>query len=157
CGALDTRRTDPRRASAGGRTSTTLGRATRGRIFVPMQYSLRHSIMIAAACGLGVAPALAAEPGSTPSLQQVTVTAQKEFYRGDTPLEELPQAVDVVSGNLLKVEGITRLDDALTLVSGTAQQNNFGGLWDAYAIRGFAGNENLPSGYLVNGFNWGRG
>ncbi len=38
-----------------------------------------------------------------------------------------------------------------------ARQNNFGGLWDAYAVRGFAGDENLPSGYLVNGFNSGRG
>ena len=121
-----------------------------------MQCSLRHSIIFAAACGLGsLAPALAADAGST--LQQIVVSAQKEFYRGDTPLEQLPQSVALISGNLLKVEGITRLDDALTLVSGTAQQNNFGGLWDAYAIRGFAGNENLPSGYLVNGFNWGRG
>ena len=120
-----------------------------------MQSSLRHSFMIAAACGFGVAPALAADAGTT--LQQVVVSAQKEFYRGDTPLEQLPQSVSVVSGNLLKVEGITRLDDALTLVSGMAQQNNFGGLWDAYAIRGFAGDENVPSGYLVNGFNWGRG
>ncbi|MDE2349408.1 MAG: TonB-dependent siderophore receptor [Gammaproteobacteria bacterium] len=111
--------------------------------------------MIAVACGFGFAPVLAADTGST--LNQVVVTAQKEFYRGDTPLEQLPQSVAVVSDSLLKVEGITRLDDALSLVSGIAPQNNFGGLWDAYAIRGFAGNENLPSGYLVNGFNWGRG
>lgn len=120
-----------------------------------MQFSIRHSIMITAACGFVVAPVLAADSDST--LQQIVVSAQKEFYRGDTPLEQLPQSVAVVSGDLLKVEGITRLDDALSLVSGIAQQNNFGGLWDAYAIRGFAGNENLPSGYLVNGFNWGRG
>ena len=120
-----------------------------------MQCSLRHTLMFTAACCAGVAPALAAD--SSPTLQQVVVSAQKEFYRGDTPLQQLPQSVQLVSGDLLKQEGITRLDDALSLVSGTAQQNNFGGLWDAYAIRGFAGNENVPSGYLVNGFNWGRG
>ncbi|MFN5993858.1 MAG: TonB-dependent siderophore receptor, partial [Betaproteobacteria bacterium] len=32
-----------------------------------------------------------------------------------------------------------------------------GGLWNAFAIRGFVGDENLPSNYLVNGFNAGRG
>ena len=52
---------------------------------------------------------------------------------------------------------ITRLSDALDLSASVARQNNFGGLWDAYAVRGFAGDENLPSGYLVNGFNGGRG
>ena len=111
--------------------------------------------MFAAACCFSIAPALADDAG--PSLQQVVVSAQKEFYRGDTPLEQLPQSVALVSGDLLKQEGITKLDDALALVSGIAQQNNFGGLWDAYAIRGFSGSEDLPSGYLVNGFNWGRG
>ena len=38
-----------------------------------------------------------------------------------------------------------------------ARQNNFGGLWNAFAVRGFVGDENLPSNYLVNGFNAGRG
>jgi len=53
--------------------------------------------------------------------------------------------------------GITRLSDALDLSASMARQNNFGGLWDNFAVRGFAGDENLPSGYLVNGFNAGRG
>ena len=30
-------------------------------------------------------------------------------------------------------------------------------MWDSFAIRGFAGDLNVPSGYLVNGFNSGRG
>src|SRR5262249_26756851 len=72
-------------------------------------------------------------------------------------LQELPQSVQTLSAALLKDVGVTRLNDALDMVSGVARQNNFGGLWDAYAIRGFAGNENLPSGFLVNGFNAGRG
>lgn len=53
--------------------------------------------------------------------------------------------------------GVTRLSDALDLSASMARQNNFGGLWDSFAVRGFAGDENLPSGYLVNGFNAGRG
>ena len=73
------------------------------------------------------------------------------------PLNELPQNVAVLSADLLQQVGVTQLDSALDLVSGVARQNTFGGLWDSYAIRGFAGDENVPSGYLVNGFNNGRG
>jgi iron complex outermembrane recepter protein len=43
------------------------------------------------------------------------------------------------------------------LSASVARQNNFGGLWNSFALRGFVGDENLPSNYLVNGFNAGRG
>lgn len=119
-----------------------------------MQY-LRQMVVITAAGFLGVQASFGADSDST--LQQVVVTGQQEFYRGATPLEQLPQSVQVVPDILLQQEGLTTLEDALSLVSGVSQQNNLGGLWDAYAIRGFAGDENVPSGYLVNGFNWGRG
>ena len=46
---------------------------------------------------------------------------------------------------------------ALDLSASVARQNNFGGLWNAFSVRGFAGDINLPSGFLVNGFNAGRG
>ncbi len=117
----------------------------------------RNVLVPTAASLLSVPAAFAADPASAPEVEQVVVTAQKEAYRGDTSLQDLPQSVEVLTADLLKDVGVTRLDDALDLVSGVARQNNFGGLWDAYAIRGFAGNENLPSGFLVNGFNAGRG
>ena len=118
----------------------------------------RNVLVPAAAALLSIPAALAADPPSpTPEVQQIVVTAQKQAYRGDTPLKELPQSVEVLTAGLLKDVGVTRLADALDMVSGVARQNNFGGLWDAYAIRGFAGNENVPSGFLVNGFNGGRG
>lgn len=88
---------------------------------------------------------------------QIVVTGIRQQYRGDVPLKDLPQSVTVLSNQLLKTVGITRLDTALDLASGVNRQNNFGGIWDAFAIRGFAGDENLPSGVLVNGFNAGRG
>ncbi len=119
-----------------------------------MQY-LRKMVVITAAGFLGVQTGFGADSDST--LQQVVVTAQQEFYRGATPLEELPQSVQVVPASLLQQEGLNTLEDALSMVSGFAQQNDFGGLWDEYAIRGFVGNENVPSNFLVNGFNWGRG
>jgi iron complex outermembrane receptor protein len=88
---------------------------------------------------------------------QIVITGIRQQYRGDVPLKDLPQSVTVISDQMLKMVGITRLDAALDLASGVNRQNNFGGIWDAFAIRGFAGDENLPSGVLVNGFNSGRG
>jgi iron complex outermembrane receptor protein len=93
---------------------------------------------------------------STPS-GAVVITGIRQPYRGDIPLKDLPQSVTVISDQMLKTVGVTRLDAALDLASGVNRQNNFGGIWDAFAIRGFAGDENLPSGVLVNGFNSGRG
>lgn len=115
-----------------------------------------RTVLIPTAASLLSVPAAFAADAPT-AVDQVVVTAQKQAYRGDTPLQELPQSVQTLSAELLKDVGVTRLNDALDMVSGVARQNNFGGLWDAYAIRGFAGNENLPSGFLVNGFNAGRG
>ncbi|GAA4893589.1 TonB-dependent siderophore receptor [Ferrimonas pelagia] len=78
-------------------------------------------------------------------------------YRGNVPPEALPQAVVEVEGADLGVMGITDLQNALSQVSGVVPMQNLGGLWDAFAIRGFSGDENLPSAYLINGFSAGRG
>ena len=87
----------------------------------------------------------------------VVVTGVRQAYRGDFAAREIPQSIAVIDQQVLKDNNILRLTDALDLNAGVARQNNFGGLWDAYAVRGFSGDENLPSGYLVNGFNSGRG
>lgn len=89
--------------------------------------------------------------------ETIVVTAQRQAYRADIPLKLTPQSVDILEADTLEEVGVTRLSDALDLSASTARQNNFGGLWDNFAVRGFAGDENLPSGYLVNGFNAGRG
>jgi iron complex outermembrane recepter protein len=87
----------------------------------------------------------------------IVVTGQRQAYRGDVPVKDTPQSIQVLDSELLTDLNISSLDGALALASGVARQNNFGGLWDAFAIRGFAGDENFPSGFLVNGFNGGRG
>jgi iron complex outermembrane receptor protein len=116
---------------------------------------LRRTLVPAATWLIGAATASAADDPAV--LDTVTVSEIRQPYRGDTPLQELPQSVQVLSSELLKDVGVTQLDGALDLVSGVARQNTLGGLWDSFAIRGFAGDENTPSGYLVNGFNAGRG
>ncbi|MFN5618704.1 MAG: TonB-dependent siderophore receptor, partial [Brevundimonas sp.] len=90
-------------------------------------------------------------------VEEVVVTGQRQAYRSGVPLQSTPQSITVISAETLERVGVTRLTDALDLSASVARQNNFGGLWDSFAIRGFAGDENLPSGYLVNGFNAGRG
>ena len=69
----------------------------------------------------------------------------------------MPQNIDVVSAELLDDLGVNDFQSAIDFASGIARQNSFGGMWDSFAIRGFAGDENLPGGYLVNGFSAGRG
>lgn len=87
----------------------------------------------------------------------ITITGLRQQYRGDVPLRDLPQSVQVLSAETLAEVGVTRLDDALDFASGVSRQNNFGGLFDSFAIRGFAGDEGTSSSYLLNGFNASRG
>jgi len=90
-------------------------------------------------------------------LSTVVVTGTRQAYRGEFETLEKPVADLVIDSVALAASGATNLDQALDLAASVSRQNNFGGLWNAFAIRGFAGDENLPSGYLVNGFNAGRG
>lgn len=87
----------------------------------------------------------------------ITVSGVRQAYRGDFTLAEIPQAIATIGAATLAQNGIQRLTDALDLNASVTRQNTLGGLWDSFAIRGFAGDENMPSGYLVNGFNGGRG
>jgi iron complex outermembrane receptor protein len=105
------------------------------------------------------------ESGALPSVT-VTDSSEKEQYRQsrsssatrtDTPLQELPQSVQVISRQLIDDLHATRVDDVLLYVSGVARQNNFGGLWDNYSVRGFSGNENGGMNILWNGFASNRG
>lgn len=107
----------------------------------------------------GQANAQAAGPDIAPGtdLNEVVVTGQRQAYRGDFSLRDTPQSITVLDAELLQDAGATRLADALDLSASIARQNNFGGLWDSFAVRGFVGDENLPGSYLVNGFNAGRG
>lgn len=125
-----------------------------------LRSGLRPLLAAGAACVAlqTAAPAQAAETaGTTAPLEDIVVVAQRQAYRSDVPLIETPQSIRVLDGALLETAGVTGLAEALDLSSGVARQNNFGGLWDSFAIRGFVGDENFPSGYLVNGFNNGRG
>ncbi len=91
------------------------------------------------------------------AVDSVTVTGVRQPYQGDFLRLETPQADQSIDAANLRASGATDLSRALDLSASVARQNNFGGLWNAFALRGFVGDENLPSNYLVNGFNAGRG
>ena len=102
-------------------------------------------------------PAFAEEAAADHTDSAIVVTGIRQAYRGNFAEKEIPQAISVITAKQLQDNNILRLADALDLNASISRQNNFGGLWDSFAVRGFAGDENLPSGYLVNGFNGGRG
>ena len=120
---------------------------------VAMLVTGQASAQTAAATPSDQAEALADADGSA----DIIVSGIRQQYRGDVPLRELPQSIQVLSAEKLADAGVTRLDDALDFASGVARQNNFGGLFDSFAIRGFSGDEQTSSSYLLNGFNASRG
>ncbi len=80
-----------------------------------------------------------------------------QAYRGNVSDAQLPQAISYIDQAAMGRFQLTRFQDALDNSASIARQNNGGGLWDSFSLRGFPGNENMPSGYLVNGFHAGRG
>ena len=69
----------------------------------------------------------------------------------------LPQNVRVLDDELIERTGVTDLSQLFDLAGGMARQNSFGGVWDAYAIRGFSGDINQGPDLLVNRFTANRG
>lgn len=90
-------------------------------------------------------------------IEKIEIIGQKQAYKGDFAELETPQSELTLDLDSLRNIGATDISEALDLSSSIARQNNFGGLWNSFAVRGFVGDENLPSNYLVNGFSAGRG
>ena len=121
------------------------------------------AILACAAC----TPCAASELVPDAALQTVDVVGRRSsssYFAGEAsgtksalPLQELPQAVRVLSRQTLDDLGALRLDDAFDYVGGVSRQNNFGGMWDNFAIRGLAGDANNGIAMLQNGFAANRG
>ncbi len=116
----------------------------------------RAAILLCSACSLSMST-WAHETDSSAKVETVTITGTRQAYQGDFNRLETPQAEQSIDAETLRASGAVDLTRALDLSASVARQNNFGGLWNAFALRGFVGDENLPSNYLVNGFNAGRG
>ncbi|MEM7219715.1 MAG: TonB-dependent receptor [Pseudomonadota bacterium] len=113
--------------------------------------------LILAGALVGGSPAEAQTDVADRIEEQIFVIGKRRAYQGNIEDLENPTAVQIIDEELLLDAGALNLDQALDLSASVARQNNFGGLWNAFSVRGFAGDINLPSGFLVNGFNAGRG
>ena len=94
------------------------------------------------------------------NIERLSVVATRQAYQGNQgnfSQLETPQSELKIDLEALENAGAVSLDQAIDLSASVARQNNFGGLWNSFSLRGFVGDENLPSNYLVNGFNAGRG
>ncbi|HBW97083.1 MAG TPA: TonB-dependent siderophore receptor, partial [Pseudoalteromonas sp.] len=114
---------------------------------------MKYSLVYLACLGLS-AQTVAQEQND--EIEKISVT-YKQAYRGDIPQKQMPQSIVSVSSAALDQKGITKLQDALDFSASISRKNNSGALWDSFSIRGLSGNENMPSGYLINGFSGGRG
>ncbi len=121
-----------------------------------MKRSTRAALLLVSAVPV-TQPVFAQDANPGARLEAVTVTGTRQAYQGDFNRLETPQAEQSIDAETLRASGAVNLSQALDLSASVARQNNFGGLWNAFALRGFVGDENLPSNYLVNGFNAGRG
>ena len=89
-------------------------------------------------------------------LETITIE-HKQAFRGDIPLKELPQSITTLGQDVIIDNSISTFRDVLDFSASISRKNNGGGLWDSFSMRGLSGNENMPSGYLINGFSGGRG
>lgn len=110
-------------------------------------------LKVAAAINLALITNVSAQ---TEALEEITVKGHRAYLSGFDTLET-PSSESILDAELLGYAGVLNLDQALDLSASVARQNNFGGLWNSFSVRGFSGDINLPSGFLVNGFNAGRG
>ncbi|WP_339778569.1 TonB-dependent siderophore receptor [uncultured Thalassospira sp.] len=139
-------------ASIGG---LTVGRAAQADDAMPKQQTAQ------------TAQDAAVESDDGVTLAPVTVTADREMTdtarevngyqpvatttatRMETPLIDVPQAVNVVSSKVIEDQRARSLDEALANVSGISQTNTLGGTQDAIIRRGFGSNRD--GSILTNG------
>lgn len=127
-----------------------------------------HALLLCSAALFAPDDARPIEPATDPiELDAVQVVGRRDdgSYVADETLasktrlalRRLPQSVRVLPRQVIDDLGATRLDATLDYVGGISRQNDFGGLWDNFAVRGLPGNENTGSATLLNGLAGNRG
>src|SRR5687767_1175961 len=96
--------------------------------------NLRTALIASVSCTMFAPVAFAQTEPAAEDTSDIVVVAMRQQYIGDTPLKEIPQSVQILDAALLDDINANGLTEALELASGVSQQNNFGGLWDSFAI-----------------------
>lgn len=114
-------------------------------------------LAVAAAVNVALMSGASAQSGINSDNKEELIVQGHRAYLSDFNSLETPHSESTLDTELLEDAGVLNLNQALDLSASVARQNNFGGLWNSFSVRGFSGDINLPSGFLVNGFNAGRG
>ena len=135
-----------------------------------LKYILNTGIVLCAqSSAISIAIAQSAMPSQdTPTdISEVLVhgaTDQPSYFvpildgtKTDLSWQKNPQSVTAIPKQLLEDIDATRMSDSLDYVGGVTRQNDFGGMWDNYAIRGLPGNQNAGGMVLRNGLVSSRG
>ncbi|OAN65404.1 TonB-dependent siderophore receptor [Sphingomonas sp. TDK1] len=112
----------------------------------------RRALLVLLA-GTAAEPALAQERMPHDDIVVTARAANASILGADVPPLAYPQSVRVLDREVLDAVNPTRLADLFDLAGGVSRQNDFGGLWDKVAIRGFAGDENAGPDIRVNRFS----
>ncbi len=121
---------------------------------ITQRKALGYSLLLALTA---TSPAVTFAQQDNDDIETLFVQGERRAYKGNISELEDTTASQALDSELLTDVGAINLNDALDLSASVARQNNFGGLWNSFSVRGFSGDINLPSGFLVNGFNAGRG
>lgn len=78
--------------------------------------------------------------GNSPYSTDYSANQSSTASKSNTPLNETPQSVIVVTSSMINDYQMTSLDDAMKFVSGVTQGNTLGGIEDGFVKRGFGSN-----------------
>jgi len=142
---------------------------TNNRLMTLPFFTIRAAWLVSTLAA-GAAAAQTAQPEPPPTelpaievIGQSDATAQphathSSAAKTDTPLRELPQSVQVITGQTIEDLGATKVDAVLDYVSGVTRGNSFGGLQDGVMVRGLPGGRGgFGADALLNGFSTVRG
>jgi len=127
---------------------------------MPSHSSSRLIAILLASSALATTTAFAQEdaPDDERTLQTVTVTGITEFFRPTDassatkiplPIVETPQAITVLTGDILNLTGARNLEQASGLVPGFVAKGTYGGFDNRFSARGF--DLSVAEGVLING------
>ncbi|MEM6651633.1 MAG: TonB-dependent siderophore receptor [Pseudomonadota bacterium] len=116
--------------------------------------------MLLTSTAIYVAPAMAQETDEDEerTLETITVSGDAEFFRPTEatsatkiplPIVETPQAITVLTEDIITLTGIRDLEDASGLVPGFVAKGTYGGFDNRFSARGF--DLSVAEGILING------
>jgi len=124
---------------------------------------MKFKIVLLAGASCIATPLAAQEVEPATGADEIVITGtREEGYRAtvapqvnktDTPLQEIPFSVQVVTRELIEDRGIATLGEALRYAPGLSPQVGFGASNDRFTIRGFTVPFNYKNGFRRSGFS----